>query len=238
MKALVLVDIQNDFLPGGAFPVKKGNEILPIIEKLVSLPFDVIVATQDWHPADHGSFAVNHGKKPGEKIMLGGIEQILWPVHCIQGTPGADFSPGWDTKKIAKIFFKGTDKMIDSYSTFFDNGHHKSTGLDKYLRQRGVKEIFLAGLATDYCVKWSALDALKLGFAVYVIVDACRGINLQPADTEKALNEMKAAGAILTTSREIFGVAGFEPTTSSSRTKRASQTALHPDAEDMGNSNR
>ena len=236
MKALILVDIQNDFLPGGAFAVKNGDEILPIIEKLVSLPFDIIVATQDWHPADHGSFAVNHGKKVGEKTQLGGIEQILWPAHCIQDTLGAALSPGLDKKKIDQVFFKGTDKMIDSYSTFFDNSHQKSTGLDEYLRKYGVNEIYLAGLATDYCVKYSALDALELGFVVHVIVDACRGINLQPADTKNALNEMKTAGAKLTTSKEIFGVAGFEPTTSSSRTKRASQTAPHPDPEDLDNS--
>lgn len=205
MKALILVDIQNDFLPGGSLPVPKGNEIIPVVQRLLTFPFDLIIATKDWHPADHGSFAANHHKKPGEKIKLGKLDQILWPVHCVQGTAGAEFSPGWDTTKISKVFHKGTDKMIDSYSTFFDNGHIKSTGLEDYLRKQGVKDIYIAGLATDYCVKFSALDALNLGFNVHIITDACRGIDLQPNDSANTLKELQAKGAKLTTSAAFKG---------------------------------
>lgn len=202
-KALILVDIQNDFLPGGAFAIANGDEILPFIEKLTDLPFDLIIATQDWHPQNHGSFAANHNKKPGEKIMLNGIEQILWPVHCVQNTKGAELHKKIPRGKIAKIFHKGTDKNIDSYSTFFDNAHQKSTGLADYLAEQKIAEIYLAGLATDYCVKFSALDALKLGFKTHVIIDACRGINVHEQDSVHALNEIKNFGAILTTTEEV-----------------------------------
>src|ERR1700690_4382891 len=118
MDALLLVDIQNDFLPGGALAVKEGDKIIPIINRLLAHSFDLVVATKDWHPKDHGSFAVNHGKQPGEKVMLKGLEQILWPVHCVQGTPGSEFCSKWDTSRVEKIFYKGTDKFIDSYSAF------------------------------------------------------------------------------------------------------------------------
>lgn len=203
IKALVLVDIQNDFLPGGALAVSQGNEILPIIDNLLSQSFDFIIATKDWHPKDHSSFAANHKKTPGEKIMLGNIEQILWPVHCVQDTLGADFAPQLNTKKITKVFYKGTDKAIDSYSTFFDNGHHKSTGLADFLKESQITELYIAGLATDYCVKYSVLDALHLGYKVFVVTDACKGVNLQPDDSNQALDEMKKAGAILITSHEL-----------------------------------
>lgn len=201
--ALILVDIQNDFLPGGDFAVANGNEILPLIEKLTNLPFDLIVATQDWHPKDHASFAINHNKVPGEKIMLNGIEQILWPVHCVQGTKGAELSEQLPKEKISKIFHKGTDQNIDSYSAFFDNGHQKSTGLADYLHEQGIQEIYIAGLTTDYCVKYSALDALRLGFKTNIIVDACRGININEHDSDLALNEIKNSGALLTTYQDV-----------------------------------
>lgn len=203
MKALILVDIQNDFLPGGALPVPKGDEIIPVIQSLLKQPFDLVVATKDWHPQDHGSFAINHGKSPGEMIKLGNIDQILWPVHCVQDSHGSEFAKGWDTTKISKIVYKGTDKLIDSYSTFFDNGHQKSTGLDEYLRKHGVTDIFIAGVATDYCVKFSALDALHLGFKVHIITDGCRGIDLTPNASTNTLKELQAKGAILTTSKEL-----------------------------------
>lgn len=203
MKALILVDIQNDFLPGGALAVNQGDKILPVIDNLLTLPFDLIVASKDWHPKDHISFAANHKKNPGEKILLGNIEQILWPIHCVQETKGADFSPELDIHRISQVFYKGTDKTIDSYSTFFDNGHDKSTGLADYLRKQGVNALYIAGLATDYCVKYSVFDALQQGFKVFVVTDACRGVNLQPGDSDKALNEMKKAGAILTSSEEL-----------------------------------
>ena len=163
MKALIVVDLQNDFLLGGALAVKDGNAIIPIIERLLHVPFDLKVASKDWHPHDHGSFAPIHGKNPGEHVILQGIDQILWPVHCVQGTHGADFGPNWDNRQIQKIIYKGTDKNIDSYSTFFDNEHLKATGLHEYLKERGIKDLYLAGLTTDYCIKFSVLDAIGLG---------------------------------------------------------------------------
>jgi len=201
--ALIVVDLQNDFVPGGALAVNEGHRIIPLVDELLSLPFDVKVATKDWHPKNHGSFAQTHGKRTGDVIILQGIEQILWPTHCVQGSLGADFASGWNTNKIEKVFHKGTETHIDSYSTFFDNGHLHATGLEEYLRKKSVTDVYLVGLATDYCVKYSVLDACKLGFNTYVIVDACRGVNLKPQDTEQALQEMKAAGAHLVMSNDI-----------------------------------
>lgn len=203
MKALILVDIQNDFLPGGALGVPEGDKIIPEVNQLLQKNFDVIVATKDWHPKDHGSFASVHHKQPGEKIDLYGLEQILWPEHCVQGTRGSEFGSGWDTDKIEKIFYKGTDKTIDSYSTFFDNGHRKSTGLEQYLKDKGVNDIYIAGLTTEYCVAYSALDARKLGFNVFVVVDACKPVNLQKDDEQRALNQIRAAGGHLIRSESI-----------------------------------
>jgi nicotinamidase/pyrazinamidase len=197
MKALVVVDVQNDFLKAGALEVQKGDEIIPLINALAHYPFDIIVATKDWHPADHLSFANNHHKNPGEHVMLGGVDQILWPAHCIQGSKGAEFGSGWDTTCLDKIIYKGTNPSIDSYSTFYDNGHRLTTGLENYLREKGVNEIYFAGLATDYCVKYSVLDAIQLGFTAYVIIDACRGVNLKENDSKEALQQMQLAGATL-----------------------------------------
>lgn len=202
MNALILVDIQNDFLPGGALAVPGGDEILPVVRRLHD-HFDLIVATQDWHPASHGSFAANHpGKSPGERIDLHGLPQILWPVHCVQGTRGADFAPGLRREKWARIFPKGTDPTIDSYSGFFDNGHRRATGLGDYLREQGVTDVCVAGLATDYCVKFTALDAVRLGFRTTLIEDACRGVNLKPGDVRQAIDEMRAAGIRVATSAD------------------------------------
>jgi nicotinamidase/pyrazinamidase len=203
MNALVVVDAQNDFLPGGALPVPRGDEIIPVVNDLQP-QFDLIVATQDWHPRDHGSFAANHaGKKPGDRIMLEGIEQILWPIHCVQNTPGAAFAPGLETNRFARVFQKGVDFKIDSYSAFFDNAHRRATGLGDYLKQRDVTDVYLCGLATDYCVKYSALDACELGLKAHVIVAACRGINLAPGDVDLAIEEMRAAGAAIVQTREL-----------------------------------
>lgn len=193
-KALIIVDVQNDFVPGGALAVKGGDEVVEVINRL-ELEFDLIVATQDWHPKDHGSFASNHpGHAPGEIIDLFGLDQILWPDHCVQGTRGAEFVKGLNTHRIDRIFHKGTDLEIDSYSAFYDNGHRKSTGLADYLRERGVTEVYIAGLATDYCVKYTALDAAQSGFKVHLITAGCRGVNLQPDDSDKAIAEMREAG--------------------------------------------
>lgn len=207
MRALLLVDIQNDFLPGGALAVPQGNEIIPLVQELIHYPFDLVVATKDWHPADHGSFFNNHpGKKGGDCVDLAGVNQVLWPPHCIQGTWGAEFAPGWDTTCVDKIIYKGEDASIDSYSTFFDNAERRSTGLEVYLKEKSIKEIYVAGLATDYCVKYSVLDAIQLGFLPYVIVDACRGINLNSDDCHEALQVMRKAGAVLLPFQEVKNV--------------------------------
>jgi nicotinamidase/pyrazinamidase len=203
MNALILVDLQNDFMPGGALPVPHGDEVIPVANE-VQDKFDLVVATKDWHPSDHGSFAANHpGKKSGDRVMLDGIEQILWPVHCVQNTKGAEFAAAFDTSRIAQVFHKGTERNIDSYSTFFDNAHRRHTGLAHYLEKRGIKDIYLMGLALDYCVKYSALDARHLGLNTYVIVDGCRGIELEPGDIDRALDDMKRAGAVLLKSSQL-----------------------------------
>lgn len=203
IKALVVIDVQNDFLPGGALVVPHGDEILPIVNTLLDLPFNLIIATKDWHTKDHLSFAANHKKSPGEKIMLGQIEQILWSSHCVQNTKGAEFPLSLHASKIAKIFYKGIDKTIDSYSAFFDNAHLISTGLADFLIKHNATEIYIAGLATDYCVKYSVLDGLKLGFKIFVVTDACRGINIDDKDSFLAFKEMRTAGATLVTSNEV-----------------------------------
>ena len=203
MNALIIVDLQNDFLPGGTLAVAHGDEVTPIANEL-QRHFDLVLATQDWHLTNHGSFAPNHpGKKPGDRIMLDGIEQILWPVHCVQNTYGAEFATAFDASHVAHVFHKGTDPMIDSYSTFFDNAHRRHTGLAHYLEKRGIKDVYLMGLALDYCVKYSTLDARELGLNTHVIVDGCRGIDLEPGDIDRALDEMKRAGAVLLKSSEL-----------------------------------
>jgi len=200
MKTLILVDLQNDFLPGGALAVAEGDQVIPLANRLQPL-FDLVVATQDWHPTEHGSFASQHpGKKPGQMVQLGGLPQVLWPAHCVRGTPGAAFAPGLNIRRISKVFPKGTDPQIDSYSGFFDNGHRKATGLGDYLKSQEVTAVYLVGLATDYCVKATALDARSLGFETCLIADACRGVNLQPGDVDRAIAEMRAAGVAVITS--------------------------------------
>jgi nicotinamidase/pyrazinamidase len=203
MNALLVVDIQNDFLPGGALAVPDGDKVIPIANRLVEC-FDLILATQDWHPANHGSFAANHpNRHPGEIIDLNGIMQVLWPVHCVQGSPGAEFSAQLRTDRFAHVFRKGTDPGIDSYSSFFDNARKRSTGLSGYLQERNVNELFICGLATDYCVKYSALDSISSGIRTSVIEDACRGVNLKPDDSTTAIAEMREAGAFIINSAEL-----------------------------------
>ncbi len=203
MDALLLIDIQNDFLPGGALEVKEGDQIIPIVNDLQTY-FERIVVTQDFHPTDHGSFAANHaGKKPGDHIKLDGLDQILWPVHCVQGSSGAELASNLHIDKVTTVVKKGLDKMIDSYSGFYDNGHKRSTGLASYLKDQGVKRVFIAGLAADYCVKFTALDALKEGFKTIVIKDATRAVNLQEGDFEKAMEELERKGAEVMQSKEV-----------------------------------
>ncbi|WPP53214.1 bifunctional nicotinamidase/pyrazinamidase [Catalinimonas niigatensis] len=203
MDALLLVDIQNDFLPDGALAVKEGDQIIPVVNELQPY-FELVVATQDFHPADHGSFAANHsGKKPGEYIILEGLEQILWPVHCVQGTAGAEFAKTLKMNQVATVVKKGLDKNIDSYSGFYDNGHKRSTGLTRYLKDKGVHRVFVTGLAADYCVKFTALDALKEGFKTVVVQDATRAVNLEEGDFEKAMDELREKGAKVMQSKEV-----------------------------------
>ena len=206
MKALILVDIQNDFLPCGALAVPEGDAVIPVANRLQTM-FPLVAATQDWHPANHGSFAANHpGKKVFEQIDLNGLPQTLWPVHCVQGTSGAELAPGLQRERIAKIFPKGTDAGIDSYSGLFDNGHRKATGLGEWLKAMGVTEVFVCGLATDYCVKFTALDAAHLGFKTHFIEDASRGVNLQPNDVMNAIAEMNRAGIATVQSSDILEI--------------------------------
>jgi nicotinamidase/pyrazinamidase len=198
-KALIIVDVQNDFCPGGALAVPDGHLIVPIINDLQENgKFDVIVATQDWHPKNHGSFASTHpGKAPGDIVRLADLPQILWPDHCVQFTPGAEFVSTLKTDKIEKIVQKGTDTEIDSYSGLNDNGHQTSTGLGEFLKEKGVTDVHIAGLATDYCVKFTALDSAAFGFKTSVVVGACRGVNLIPSDVDDALRDMRLAGVSL-----------------------------------------
>lgn len=192
--ALLLVDIQNDFVTGGALGIPGAEAIVPGVNALQQ-QYDLVLATQDWHPADHGSFAAQHpGHTPGQQITLHGLPQTLWPVHCVQGSAGADFVPGLQMDKVAKVFQKGTDVQVDSYSGFFDNGKVKSTGLWDYLQQQGVQEVHIVGLATDYCVKFTALDAAQLGLRTKVLLPLCRGVELQAGDIDRAVAEMQAAG--------------------------------------------
>lgn len=205
MNALIIVDVQNDFCPGGALAVPQGDLIVPVINRILPA-FDAVVATQDWHPANHGSFASNHpGHQVGDVITLNGLTQILWPAHCVQDSPGAEFHPELDTSGIEAVFRKGTDPAVDSYSGFFDNGQQHATGLHTWLREKGVTAVYVCGLATDYCVKWTALDALSLEFSTFVIADATRGVNLQAGDSELALAEVDRAGGHVITSSQLPG---------------------------------
>jgi nicotinamidase/pyrazinamidase len=201
MKALLLIDIQNDFLPGGRLAVPEGDAIIPLVNELQAR-FELVVATQDWHPEGHESFASSHaGRQPFEQIDLHGLPQVLWPDHCTQAGPGAELAPALRTERIEAIFRKGTSVDIDSYSAFFDNGHRKSTGLADYLRGRGVTEVFVAGLAADYCVYYSALDALAAGFATTVITDATRAISAE--GWAVAQEDLRRRGGQLQTSTEL-----------------------------------
>ncbi len=204
MRALICVDIQNDFCPGGSLEVREGDQVIPVANKLME-HFDLVVATQDWHPANHKSFAAMHPwRYPGDVIDLNGLQQILWPIHCVQGSFGAEFAPGLNADAFEKVFVKGTDTEIDSYSGFFDNGHRKATGLGDYLKEKDVEEVYILGLALDVCVKFTVLDALGLGFKTYLVEDGCRGVNLNEGDSDKALSEMREKGAIIAQSDQII----------------------------------
>ncbi|HGG57867.1 MAG TPA: bifunctional nicotinamidase/pyrazinamidase [Nannocystis exedens] len=203
MRALIVVDLQNDFMPGGALAVADGDAVVAVANRLMPL-FEQVVATQDWHPADHGSFAAQHrGKSPGQLVELDGLQQVLWPTHCVQGSEGAAFHRQLDVAAIDRVFTKGEDPRVDSYSGFFDNGRRRATGLADYLRDVGVDEIYVLGLATDYCVKFTALDAQSLGFRTVLVADGCRAVNLRPEDGAAAIAEMIAAGIEVVASTQV-----------------------------------
>lgn len=201
--ALILIDIQNDFMPEGALAVPQADIIVPIANR-VQRYFKLIIASQDWHPINHASFAANQpGRQPGDSININGLAQVLWPVHCVQDTVGAAFVASLDSTRISKIIYKGTHPEIDSYSIFFDNAHQQKTQLDSYLKQQQVTDIYLLGLATDYCVKYSVLDGCALGYRVFVVSDGCRGINLHSEDSSQAFASMQSAGGQFITSHQI-----------------------------------
>jgi nicotinamidase/pyrazinamidase len=201
MDALILVDIQNDFLPGGALAVPRGDEIIAVANRLEER-FGLIVATQDWHPAGHASFASSHpGKNIYDAVVIDGVEQILWPDHCVQGSKGAELARAFNTNRVEAIFRKGTDPAIDSYSAFHDNARRKSTGLEGYLKWKKVDRVFLAGLAADFCVSYSIMDALAMGFGAVLVKDATRAISEEGfRAAEKAL---LAKGGTIVLSNEI-----------------------------------
>ena len=192
--ALIIVDIQNDFMPDGALGVKDAGAVIFPINQLVTLPFDACIATKDWHPKNHVSFASTWKKKPKSHILVHNIDQTLWPDHCIQNSIGAEFCKDLDTSHFEKVIHKGTETDIDSYSTFFDNEKKRSTGLEKYVKEQGITDLYFAGLTTEYCVLYSVLDALKLGLKAHAILDACKGIELQAGDVQKAIDTMKKSG--------------------------------------------
>ena len=194
--ALILVDLQPDFMPGGALAVPDGDAVVaPALRHVNSGDYDLIVATQDWHPAGHQSFASSHpGGEIGSLVDLHGLPQVLWPDHCVQGSPGAQLHASLPLDRIDRVFQKGTNPTVDSYSGFYDNGRRHSTGLADYLREQGISRVTVLGLATDYCVKWTALDAQSEGFNVRMLTEASRGVELAPGDVARALDELRAAG--------------------------------------------
>jgi len=203
MKALIVVDVQKDFCPGGALAVPDGDAVVPVIRS-VRERFPLVVFTQDWHPPGHKSFASSHpGRRPGDVVELHGRPQILWPDHCVQGSPGAAFVEGLPLRPEDPVFRKGLDPEVDSYSAFFDNRRIHDTGLDAFLREKGVDHLYVAGLATDYCVRFTVLDALRLGYRVSLVLDACRGVDLRPGDVKAAVEAMRSAGAEILAGRDL-----------------------------------
>lgn len=199
-----MVDLQNDFCDGGSLAVPGSHDLISYANRLQE-HFNTIVATQDWHPKNHLSFANNHpNKKAGEVVKLGNMKQILWPTHCVQESKGAGFHPDLNLAKVDKIVHKGIDPQIDSYSAFFDNAHLRSTGLKEYLEGKGIEDVYFLGLATDYCIKYSTLDAIYLGFNVHVIADACRGVDLKSGDVDQAYEDMRRAGVEIICMKQIL----------------------------------
>lgn len=203
MEALLIVDVQNDFCPGGALEVPHGDVIVPVINKL-SNHFDHVIQTQDWHPKEHSSFASSHNdKEPFSTVEMPYGTQVLWPDHCVQGSVGAEFHPDLNTTRSQLIIRKGFRKAIDSYSAFYENDNRTATGLKGYLNERGIDTLYACGLATDFCVKWSVLDGLKEGFKVTVVDDAVKGIDME-GSVDTAWKEMEEAGAERMSSDQIL----------------------------------
>lgn len=201
--ALLIVDTQNDFCPGGALAVPEGDRVVPVINQLTG-KFRNIILTQDWHPAGHHSFASSHStKEPFDEMTMDYGRQILWPDHCIQGTKGAQFHPDLNVESGQLIIRKGFRKEIDSYSGFFENDHKTATGLAGYLKERDVETLYIAGLAADFCVKWTVLDARKLGFQVHVVTDAVQGLDVN-GSLDQAWDEMSASGAQFIESKQLL----------------------------------
>lgn len=201
-RALLLVDLQNDFCAGGALAVQEGDNTIGVANALISYckaKGDAVVATQDWHPSNHGSFASVQGTEPFSQGKLDGLRQTWWPDHCVQNSEGAQLHPLLNTPEIDAVIQKGENPLIDSYSAFFDNGHRQKTQLDDWLYRNEIKQLVVMGLATDYCVKFTVLDALSLGYEVTVVTDGCRAVNLHPQDGLRAFQDMSAAGATLMT---------------------------------------
>lgn len=201
-RALLLVDLQNDFCAGGALAVPQGDSTIEIANRLIdwcALRGDTVVASLDWHPANHGSFSSQHQVAPYSQGQLDGLAQTFWPDHCVQNSEGAALHPLLNQRAIAKTFTKGENPLVDSYSAFFDNGRRQATALNAWLLEQRIAELIIMGLASDYCVKFTVLDALDLGYTVSVITDGCRGVNIQPQDSAEAFMEMAAAGATLYT---------------------------------------
>ncbi|MCD6113350.1 MAG: bifunctional nicotinamidase/pyrazinamidase [Bacteroidales bacterium] len=204
MKALIIVDIQNDFLKGGSLAVPDGNAIIPVINKILPV-FDILIYTKDWHPANHKSFASNHKEKNVYDVVdLKGISQVLWPDHCIQNTFGAEFHKDLIISgKNTYYIFKGTDPNVDSYSAFFDNKKIHDTGLNKLLKEKNIDEVYICGLSTDYCVKYTAIDAIELNYNTYIVADATKAVNINPDDYEKSLEELKNIGVKIIFSKNL-----------------------------------
>lgn len=197
MKALIVVDVQNDFCPGGSLAVNNGDQVVPFVNRLRD-DYPLVVFSQDWHPSDHRSFASNNpGTQVGQVIQIGEQEQVMWPDHCVQGSQGAEFHPDLAIHPGDPVFHKGELVGVDSYSGFLDNDGRHETGLEAFLKEKEVTEVGVVGLATDYCVKFTVLDALKMGFKTHVYKQGCRAVNLTPGDDDKAWGEMEAAGAEL-----------------------------------------
>ncbi len=200
--ALIVVDVQNDFCPGGALAVKNGSRVVPAINSLMD-SFEVIVGTQDWHPVNHSSFASNNEAEPFSVKTLNGINQVMWPEHCIQGSNGADFHPDLHADAFNIIIRKGTNPDIDSYSAFTENDGVTVTGLRGWLSELGIEKVYITGLATDFCVLYTALDAVKAGFETYVIEDACKGVDFPEGNVVKAVSAMKEAGIKVVQSADV-----------------------------------